>query len=189
MRLLLSLLAVGFAGAAGLRAQDAPPDTIITCTGPADVSSTDTETTALFHDHVVVTGNGIRLTCDLLQVVTLRQGDRTATLGEYGNFKSLVATGHVYIRQGDREATCGRAEAFPVRNVIVLSANPLVRYLKDQSTITGARITLYRGERRAVVESDATHTPTATLPPLKDLGFGQPSDAAPTPPPPAPAAP
>ena len=181
MRLLPFLLAAGLAGPAALRADDTPPDTLITCTGPADVSSTDTETTARFHDQVVVTGNGIRLTCDFLQVVSLRKGDRTATLGEYGNFKSLVATGHVYIHQGDREATCGRAEAFPVRNVIVLSENPLVRYLKDQSTITGARITLYRGERRAVVESDATHTPTATLPPLKDLGFDKPSDTAPAP--------
>ena len=57
----------------------------------------------------MVTGNNIKLYCDNLKVVAIRKGDPTATLGEYGYFKSLVATGRVRIVQGDREATCGRA--------------------------------------------------------------------------------
>jgi lipopolysaccharide export system protein LptA len=181
MRLLLSLLAAGFVGAAALRAQT-PSDTTVESKGAAEFSSTDMETTAVFHDQVVAVGNGITLKCDFLQVVSTRQGDLTATLGQYGNFKTLLATGHVYILQGDREATCGRAEVFPAEDRIVLSEDPVVRYLDNQiSTITGTRIILYRGQRRAVVEGPTR----GVLPPMKDLGFGKPAAGAPaaTPPP------
>ena len=50
-----------------------------------------------------------------------------ATLGKYGKFKYLLATGHVRIVQGDRVATCGRAEVFPGDDRIVLTENPVVK--------------------------------------------------------------
>jgi lipopolysaccharide export system protein LptA len=176
MRALLSLLAAGWVGASALRAQ-IPPGTTIDADGPADFSSTDTETTAIFRQHVVVTGNGIKLTCDYLKVISTRKGDPTATLGQYGSFKYMLATGHVDILQGDREATGGRAEAFPAEDKLVLTENPTVIYLdtKPPFTTSGDRITLYRGERRATVEGP-THM---TGPPMKDLGFGQPGGGAP----------
>jgi len=187
MRSLLSLLAVGLVGAGVLRAQT-PPETTVDADGPAELSSTDTETTALFHQNVVVLGNGIKLTCDDLKVVSTRKGDPTVTLGQYGSFKSLVATGHVFIHQGDRDATCGRAEVFPAEDRIVLSDHPVVHDLGYQTTITGLRNVLYRGQRRAVVETDASHPAHLTGPPIKDLGFekgasgaGAPPAAAPSP--------
>jgi lipopolysaccharide export system protein LptA len=176
MRFLLSFLAAGLAGATALRAQT-PPATTIDADGPAEFSSTDTETTAIFHQHVVVSGNGIKLTCDYLKVISTRKGDLSATLGQYGSFKYLLATGHVDILQGDREATGGRAEAFPAEDMIVLTENPTVTYLDTNppSTATGDRITLFRGERRATIEG-RTHM---TGPPMKDLGFGLPAGGAP----------
>lgn len=155
-----------------LRAQLAePPPTVIECSGPAETISTDTETIATFRDHVVVVGNNIKLTCDFLQVIALRKGDKTATLGSYGQFKSLVATGSVRIVQGAREATCGRAEVFPGEDRIVLSENPVVRSNDDDYTATGPRLVLYRGQRRAVIEGNETERARITLPPIKDLGF------------------
>lgn len=110
-----------------LRAAEAPPPpTIIESAGPGEMVSTDTESTFTFRDHVVVTGNNLKITCDLLVVVAKRTGDPAATLGQQENFKSLVATGHVRIVQGDREATCGRADVLPREDKVVLTLDPVV---------------------------------------------------------------
>jgi len=154
-----------------LRAAEELPPTIIECAGAAETISTDTETIATFTDQVVVTGNNLKLYCDNLRVVAIRKGDPAATLGEYGFFKSLVATGRVRIVQGDREATCGRAEVFPNEDRIVLSENPVVRSIDDQYVVTGPEILLYRGQRRAVVRGTAEERSRITLPAMKNLGF------------------
>ena len=161
-----------------LRAQE-PPPTVIECAGPSETVATDTETIATFRDKVVVTGNNIRVTCDFLKVVASRKGDPKATIGKFGYFKSLVATGHVTITQGDREATCGQAEIFPGEERVVLSRLsksdpfPSVRSTDDQYTATGPRMILYRGERRAVIEPEDGVGGQITLPPIKDLGFSK----------------
>ncbi|MCF7687993.1 MAG: LptA/OstA family protein [Cephaloticoccus sp.] len=147
------------------------PPTVIECSGLAETISTDTETIATFHDQVVVTGNNLKLYCDNLKVVAIRKGDPTATIGQYGFFKSLVATGRVRIVQGDREATCGRAEVFPNEDRIVLSEEPVVRSFDDQYIATGPRLLLYRGQRRAVIEGTTEERARITLPAIKDLGF------------------
>jgi len=152
------------------RATPLPP-TVIECDGLAETISTDTETIATFRDKVVVTGTGLKLYCDFLKVIAIRKGDTDSTLGGYGNFKSLVATGNVRIVQGDREATCGRAEVFPGEDRIVLSETPVVRSLDNEYVATGPRLVLYRGERRAVIEGQPDERARITLPPLKDLGF------------------
>ncbi|HRI83219.1 MAG TPA: hypothetical protein PLF88_12320 [Opitutaceae bacterium] len=154
-----------------LLAAPEPPPTVIECAGLAETISTDTETIATFRDKVVVSGNNLKIFCDFLQVVALRKGDPADTLGGYGNFKSLVATGNVRIVQGDREATCGRAEVFPGEDRIVLSEAPVVRSLDDQYVATGPRLVLYRGQRRAVIEGQPDERARITLPAIKDLGF------------------
>ena len=169
--LFLFLLTVFFLSTASLRAAKELPPTIIECAGALETISTDTETIATFTDQVVVTGNNLKLYCDHLRVVAINKGDTKAALGEYGFFKSLVATGRVRIVQGDREATCGRAEVFPNEDRIVLSENPVVRSIDDQYVVTGPEILLYRGQRRAVVRGTAEERSRITLPALKDLGF------------------
>jgi lipopolysaccharide export system protein LptA len=165
--------------AAPLRAADAPPSTEITCEGLFETFST-------FKDKVVVIGNNLRLYCDILKVVATRKGDPAATIGQYGYFKSLVATGNVRIVQGDREATCGRAEVFPGEDRIVLSEDPVVRSLDDQYVAAGPRLVLYRGQRRAVIEGTTEERVRITLPAIKDLGFEEEKKASENP---APAAP
>jgi lipopolysaccharide export system protein LptA len=165
------LLVAGLLLLPALLHADEPPATVVTCEGPAETVSTDTETTATFTKNVVVEGNNLKLFCDFLKVIAIRKGDPKATLGQYGYFKSLVATGHVRIVQGDREATCGRAEVFPGEDRIVLSDEPVVRSFDDQYIATGPRLVLYRGQRRAVIEGTADAPAKITLPAIKDLGF------------------
>jgi lipopolysaccharide export system protein LptA len=174
------LLVVGACWPALLHAAVEPPPTVIESSGLTEMISTDTETTFTFRDHVIVTGNNIRITCDLLVVVARRTGDVAATLGKQENFKSLVATGHVTILQTEREATCGRAEVFPGDDKVVLSENPVVRDTGNHSEATGPRMILYRGQRRAVIEAEPGAPSRITLPGLKDLGYDKSAPATDT---------
>jgi len=162
---------------ASLRAAEAPlpPETVIESQS-LDMRSTDTETISVFTGNVTVTGNEIRITCDRLDVVSLRKGDRQDTVGKQDRFKSLIATGKVRIVQGDREATCERAEVLPGADTITLTGRPMVVDRGNNSTATGEPLILHRGQRRV----DGTNV-RITLPPLKDLGFDKHQ------PPPAPA--
>jgi lipopolysaccharide export system protein LptA len=155
--------------AAAARAAEPQPTTIDSIS--AESVSTDIETTTTFHDQVVATGNDLTLTCDFLKVIATRIGDKSATLGKYGKFKYLLATGHVRIVQGDRTATCGRAEVFPGEDRIVLTENPVVKIETEHYEASGPRMVLYRGQRRAVIEGTPQERTHITLPAMKDLGF------------------
>jgi lipopolysaccharide export system protein LptA len=175
-RPLLVVLSLVLAGLA--RGAD-PRETTIDSSGPAESWSTDTETTTTFKDQVVAVGNGIRLECDFLKVVATRVGDKSATLGKYGRFRYLLATGHVRITQGDRIATSGRAEVFPEEDRIVLTEDPVVRIESEHYQASGPRMILYRGQRRAVIEGTPTNRTHISLPPIKDIGFGGDNPQAP----------
>jgi lipopolysaccharide export system protein LptA len=149
---------------AAVRAAE-PPNTVIVSQA-LDMHSTDTETISAFTGNVVVTGNDLRITCDRLDVVSTRMGDKTDTVGRQENFKSLVATGHVHIVQQDREASCGRAEVLPREDKVTLTENPVVIDHGNNTVATGEPIMLLRGERRVLGTN--VHI---TLPPIKDLGF------------------
>ncbi len=152
----------------------APPAPLVPTvieSGTAEVVSTEKETTFTFRQEVSVTATNMKLLCDQLVVVARRSGDPAALIGKQEKFKSMLATGHVRIIQNDREATCGRAEVFPDDDKVVLTENPRVQIQGDNHVITGPRMELHRGERRAVILSDETTRPRITLPALKDLGY------------------
>jgi lipopolysaccharide export system protein LptA len=167
--LLAAAMALTMVGPA--RADNPPQDTTIDCSGLAESLSTDTETTTTFHDQVVAVGNGIRLDCDFLKVVTTRLSEKGTTLGRHDNFKYMLATGHVKIVQGDRIATCGRAEVFPNEDRVVLTEDPVVSIESEGYRAFGPRMILYRGQRRAVIEGLPGQKVHLSLPAIKDLGF------------------
>jgi lipopolysaccharide export system protein LptA len=176
--LLAAAAALALASAAW--AADAP-QTTIDCSGLAESTSTDTETTTIFHDQVVAVGNGITLNCDYLKVVAIRSSEKNSTLGKHDSFKYMLATGHVRIVQTDRVATCGRAEVFPGDNRIVLTENPVVTIESEHYQASGPRMVLYRGQRRAVIEGTPTERSHILLPAIKDLGFPADKPAPPLP--------
>ncbi len=146
--------------------------TVIESTGPGEMVSTDTETKITFRDNVRVTGTNMRLTCDYLEVVVIRTGNKSATLGKLEKFRSMLATGNVHLIQGEREAACGRAEVLPEQEKVILSETPVVVDRDQNTRIAGEKITMLRGQRKVEVEK-----PVLTAPPLKDLGV----DKTPTP--------
>lgn len=182
----LRVLLISIASAASsLGAAPAQPEqpTVITSTS-FDMRSTDTETTSVFDGNVVVTATGLKLTCDHLEVVSVRIGDKEDTIGKQDRFKSLIAVGNVRIQQGEREATCGRAEVKPREDRITLTQNPVVTDRGNGTVATGDPLILLRNERRV----RGTNV-KITAPSLKDLGFDPkqaPPASDPVPPPPAP---
>jgi lipopolysaccharide export system protein LptA len=192
LRPLLTLSAALVLSFAALFAQSPAPvptvsegltETVIECAGLAETTSTENESVATFRDKVVVTASNLRLTCDFLKVVTSRKGDPKAIIGKQSYFKSLVATGNVRLVQSDRVATCGRAEIFPNEDRVVLSrqskSEPFPSVTFDKSVMTGPRMILYRGERRAVIEPEDGVGVRLTGPTIKDLGFDKLKPGAP----------
>lgn len=144
-----------------------------------DMKTVGTETHALVTGAVTLTGTNLRILCDRLEIIAEGVTDKNNTLPDVDRFKYLLATGHVRIVQGEREATCGRAEVLPREDKVVLTEKPVVIDHGTDWSQAGEKITLFRGERRVVVDK-----PLVAGPSLKDLGFdkNQPPEA------PAPAA-
>lgn len=152
--------------APSLRAQSAAEQPTVIESEQLDMRSTEAETTSIFTGRVVVTGTNMRLTCDRLEVVALRQHDSSATIGKIERFKSLVAEGNVRIIQGDREAACGKAVVLPGDDKITLTDKPVVSDRSVGWTWTGDELLLLRGERQV----RGTNV-RIVGPPVKDLGF------------------
>ena len=183
-------LLAGLLTAVALHAgEPALEDTVLT-SDHLDSRSSGNEVLTILWDNVTVTGTNLRITCDRVELVSLRPDDSTQLIAKQNRFKSLVATGHVKIVQSDsnREATCGRAEVLPGEDRITLTENPRVVDLdadgKPEWTWTGDKLLLLRGERKVQGENVRI-----TAPPIKDLGFdkgkpGPAGDTAPKPEPP-----
>ncbi|HEY0864796.1 MAG TPA: LptA/OstA family protein [Lacunisphaera sp.] len=165
LRLLTALAAAGLLPVLAAAQSATLQTTVIESDGPGEMVSTDAETTITFRDNVRVTGTNMRLSCDYLEVVVVRTGDKAATLGKLDKFRSMLATGNVRMIQGEREAACGRAEVRPEEEKVVLSGNPVVVDHDQNTRIAGEKITMLRGQRRVEVEK-----PILTAPPIKDLG-------------------
>jgi hypothetical protein len=189
-RALAGLLGACLVTAVPLRAAEPVPEDTVLTSDHLDSRSTDKEVLTILWDNVTVSGTNLRITCDRVELVSLRPDDSTQLIAKQNRFKSLVATGHVKIIQSDsnREATCGRAEVLPGEDRITLTEDPRVVDLdrdgKPEWTWSGDKLLLLRGERRVQGENVRI-----TAPAIKDLGFdktkpGPVGDSAPKPEPP-----
>jgi hypothetical protein len=174
--LLFALAAAGLLAARAAAQSAIPQASVIESDGPAEMVSTDADTTFTFHDNVRFTGTDLKLTCDYLRVVVLRTGDPKATIGKVDKFRSLLATGHVNIYQTDREAACGRAEVLPQEDKIVLTETPVVVLHNPEFRGAGKKITMFKAQRQVQIEE-----PVLTGPPIKDLGIDKAAKPAETP--------
>jgi lipopolysaccharide export system protein LptA len=162
----LALLLATLATATAASAQNAPEQPTVIVSESMDMKSTDTESRSVFTGNVIVTGTNLRLSCDRLEVIALREKDDAATIGKMERFKSLIAEGNVRIVQGDREAACGKAVVLPGDNKITLTDKPVVTDRGVGWTWTGDELQLLRGERQVVGKNVRIVGPS-----VKDLGF------------------
>jgi lipopolysaccharide export system protein LptA len=156
-----------------LRADEPPPTEITSLSLEMWSNADSSETHAIFTGNVTVTGNEIKLTCDRLEILAERIGDKTATIGKLDKFKFLIATGKVKIVQADREANCGRAEVYPREEKIILSDKPVVIDHGANTVATGDPIEMYRGQRRVT----GANVHITWLTPLKNLSYDKNSPA------------
>ncbi len=125
-----------------------------------------------FYGNVKVIGTNLKVACDELEVIASRapQSSPQATVGQIGAIVLIIAKGNVKIEQAGRVATSGRAELFPRDGKVILTDKPVVT--DAQGVVSGHRMTLLKGERRALVEGGPSgDRPKVTLPTIPDMGF------------------
>ena len=134
-----------------------------------------------FQGKVRVESTNLTLESDQLEIVSLREenlNQTDVTIGEFGGIQRIIAKGHVIILQTGRRAEAGLAEIFPIEGKVILKDSP--RVMDGQGEVRGWRITLFKDEKRALVEVDPNNgenRPTVRLNKLPDLGFQSESEA------------
>lgn len=162
-------------GVAAFAADVAEQKTTLDCNS-AEMWSVGNETHGVCTGNVTVLGTNIKILCDKLEFVAVGLGNSSDTIPPLDRVRFMLATGHVVIVQGDREATCGRAEVLPHEDKVILTESPVVIDHGTDWTSAGDKITLFRGQRRVIVERSHVVGPA-----IKDLGFDK-SMKATTPP-------
>ena len=168
---ILLLLSLGVSTAVHLCA-DSKPETHIT-SDTLEVDSSHLERTLfVFQGNVSVKSPHLQATCDHMEVLLERRigASNDHQAHDIEGIDKVTAVGSVTIKEKERTATAGQAEIYPKEGRIVLSDNPVVQ--DKEGTLRGYRMTLYRSERRAVVEgAPGGQRPTVTLPALPDFSF------------------
>ena len=118
LRLVLPCLLAAL-GLPATAAQEPVPDTVIESQS-CEITSTDTQTLSIFTGNVIVTGNNIRITCDRLDVVSLRSGDQAGHDRQAGALQVIRGDGQGAHRAGGpgghlrtRRGAAGRGSHHP----------------------------------------------------------------------------
>lgn len=136
-----------------------------------EMKNTGVESHLIFIGNVQLVGTNLTVTCDRVeiyaeQIPDVRDPDKKATIGKIGALTKILALGHVKVSQEGRTATAGRAEVMPIEDKIVLSEEPVVTDTETQVTVSGTRMTFFRGDRYGQIEN-----PQVVGPALPNLGF------------------
>lgn len=180
--LLLALLAgrIALGQETSTPGDDQPQETVITSDN-LELVGGDTENRFYFTDNVKITGTNLLATCDEMEVIAARSGPSEKTVGQMGAIQKILMKGNVVIEQAGRTAMAGQAEILPAEDKVILTENPIVK--DSQGTVTGFKMELLKGERKAKVFGDPNDAEggrtKVVLPGFKDLGF---EDKADTPP-------
>jgi lipopolysaccharide export system protein LptA len=124
-----------------------------------------------FTDTVSVSGTNLDATCGRLDVTAVPVSAEAAKSVEVSESQMEVemieAFDDVVFTQVGRVATCDRATIMPIEGKIVLEGNAVVT--DEMGKVSGHRMTLLQGQRRAIVEGDRAtgKRATMTLPEMK----------------------
>lgn len=134
------------------------------------IQSTDVETQFSFSGNVRILNDRLDATCCQLEVTSEHAPTEDLSLAQIGDLRDLVALGEVVILQDGKKACAGKAVIFPREEKLVLTENPT--FEDREGTVFGEKITLKKGENRAIVEGGPNGgRPLIELPESIDLSF------------------
>lgn len=141
--LILSLLHAGLARTHGQQ-------TIITSQTLRLVEGIDFDN-FYFQGDVEVLGEDFFVSCEHLHVVSRAETPSTAGPKlQMGKIETMEASGNVYIRQEAKQAWSQEAEVLPDEEKMILRGK--ARLKDERGTVNGHRITLFKGQKEAIVE-------------------------------------
>ena len=143
-------------------------DTIITG-DQAEYTWKDTKNSFYLYGNVHIITNNLIVDCDHLKAYLVKKSIENDSTNEMGTIEKIIAIGNVVIQQAGRRAESGKVEILPLEGKIVLTENPVI--FENQGEVRGEKITLFRGKRRALVESSVGKQVQIKLPQFDDLGF------------------
>jgi len=119
-----------------------------------------------FTDSVSVSGTNLHALCERLDVTAVAEQDAEAKESQM-SVQTIEAFDNVEFKQTGRVATCDKATIYALKSKVVLEGNAVVT--DDSGKVTGHRLTLLQGKRRAIVEGDRAtgKRATVTLPEIK----------------------
>jgi lipopolysaccharide export system protein LptA len=103
-----------------------------------------------FTEDVEVAATNLNATCDRLDVIAVEQAQVGSDDNVRLEVKRIEAHDNVAIKQAGRTATAQQASIFPQEGKVVLEGEAIVD--DDRGRVSGHRMTLLQGQRRAIVE-------------------------------------
>jgi lipopolysaccharide export system protein LptA len=103
-----------------------------------------------FTEDVEVTATNLDITCQRLDVIAVEQADAAPDARLALELQRIEAHENVVIKQTGRTATAEKAILLPKEGKVVLEGSAVVK--DEQSRVAGHRMTLFQGQRRAIVE-------------------------------------
>jgi lipopolysaccharide export system protein LptA len=103
-----------------------------------------------FTEDVQVTATNLDTTCERLDVIAVEQADADPDAKLALELQRIEAHNNVVIEQTGRTATAKKASILPKEGKVVLEGSAVVK--DEQGRVAGHRMTLFQGQRRAIVE-------------------------------------
>jgi len=139
-----------------------------------EMQSLENVHTFTFKGNVVVDSDQLHVTSDELLIFSNNNNkeasdasDESLAHGKIGKIERVIASGNVFIKEDTRTLKAGQATINTLTGEIILENNPV--YEDSDGIVTGYRMILRKGEKKAYVEPGNGERPKIVLPKLKNL--------------------
>ena len=113
-----------------------------------------------FIDSVTVEGTNLRASCNLMDLIIVEQ-EKGSDDERQIKVQTINAYEDILFEQSGRRAVADKATIRPIEGEIVLEGNVVVE--DEQGKVSGHRVRMHKGERRATVEGDGTEGSRARI--------------------------
>ena len=113
-----------------------------------------------FTDSVSVEGTNLKASCSLMDVFLVEQ-ENGSDIGRKMQVQTINAYEDIVFEQSGRKAVADKATIRPIEGEIVLEGNVVIE--DEKGKVSGHRVRMHKGERRATVEGDGTEGSRARI--------------------------